>query len=119
MEQRLMVFEEVDNGTDPDRPLIYLWEIVGLEGEVVGRYVGKASRGARRPRTHYTRNVNNILAGRPYRKGKPDEFRKIHRTMAEALKAGCKLRLSFLSNIPAGENINAIEQMWQRHFGLR
>jgi len=82
MSELQMRFEEGASDVDPSRPLIYLWEIVGSDGTVCCRYVGKASGGAHRPRTQYRRNVNNILQGRPYRKGKPDQFRAIHRRMA-------------------------------------
>jgi len=67
----------------------------------------------------YRKNVVNILAGKPYRLNKPDGFRVIHRQMAEAVRAGHALRLTLLCNIPEGDGIDAIEQMWQRHYGLR
>ena len=118
MQSTPMEFSEIDGGADPARPLIYLWEIIDLDGQVCCRYVGKASRGAHRPRTQYRRNVNNILQGRPYRKSKPDEFRPIHRQMAEAVQSGHTLRLSFLCNIEDSENINALERKWQQHYGL-
>src|SRR5690606_11490431 len=113
-----MKFVEIEGGADPAQPLIYLWEIIDQNGEVYCRYVGKASGGAHRPRTHYRRNVNNILLGRPYRKNKPDEFRAIHRRMADAVRSGHSLRLSFLCNVSAGENINSLERKWQQHYGL-
>ena len=78
MSELQMQFVETQGEIDASLPLIYLWEIVDSNGMVCCRYVGKASRGANRPRTQYRRNVNNILAGRPYRKSKPDEFRAIH-----------------------------------------
>lgn len=116
--QLLMHFSEVCGGVDLSRPLIYLWEILSVDGEVTCRYVGKASRGAQRPRTQYRRNVNNLLRGRPYRKGKPLEFRAIHRRMAQAVRAGESLRLSFLCNVGPDEEINALERQWQDRFGL-
>lgn len=77
------------------------------------RYVGKAAEGADRPRKHYRRNVANLLAGRPYRKSKPTEFREVHRRLAEAVERKLEIRLSFLCNVKAGEDINTIEQQWQ------
>ena len=111
-----MKFVEITGSVDADRPLIYLWEILDENGEVCCRYVGKASRGAERPRTQYRRNVNNILQGRPYRKGKPDQFRLIHRQMADAVLSGQKIRLSFVCNVADGEDINALERHWQSHY---
>ena len=118
MQSLQMAFLESDGGADPAQPLIYLWEISDQDGEVYCRYVGKASRGAHRPRTQYCRNVNNILHGRPYRKSKPEEFRAIHRRMADAVQCGHTLRLSFLCNVGPDENINLLERKWQQHFGL-
>jgi len=57
----------VELAGDVDRPLICLWEILGSDGKVSFRCVGKASGGAQRPRTQYERNVNNLLSGKPYR----------------------------------------------------
>lgn len=117
MSRLQMQFTEVPSQVDTSRALIYLWEILDSEGKVCCMYVGKASRGADRPRTQYRRNVNNILAGRPYRKGKPTGFRAIHRRMAEAVQAGEVMRLSFICNVALDENINEIERFWQNHFG--
>ena len=112
-----MRFEERQSDVDPSQPLIYPWEIISPDGSVCCRYVGKASRGANRPRTQYRRNVNNILAGRPYRKGKPDQFRAIHRRMAQAVKVGEAMRLTLICNVPRGEDINRLERFWQDHYG--
>ena len=112
-----MRFEETPSDIDAPRALIYLWEILDSSGAVCCRYVGKASGGASRPRTQYRRNVNNILLGRPYRKGKPDQFRAIHRRMAQAVQAGDNLRLTLVCNVEAGENINQLERFWQDHYG--
>jgi hypothetical protein len=79
-----MHFVVKDNGVNERQPLIYMWEIMNRTGELVGRYVGKAKAGAERPRTHYARNVANILSGKPYRKGNAQGYRRIHRVLAEA-----------------------------------
>ncbi|WP_028946718.1 hypothetical protein [Synechocystis sp. PCC 6714] len=116
-----MEFIEVKGDVDPTRALIYLWEIINLNEQneqVLYRYVGEASQGADRPRTHYSRNVNKILQKRPYRKSKPDDFREIHRKMAEAIKNNHAIKLSFLCNVQDNEDINDLERKWQQHYGL-
>ena len=112
-----MQFEEVQGDVNASQPFIYLWEIIDRNGAVCCRYVGKTSRGAARPRTQYRRNVNNILTGRPYRKGKPDQFCAVHRRMAEAVKAGETMRLTFVCDVPLGADINHLERFWREHYG--
>lgn len=91
-------------------PLIYMWEIRDGAGRLMGRYVGKAKDGANRPLKHYKRNVANILVGKPYRKSKPNGFRRIHRALAEAEAKGFQITLRFLCNIGEDEDINEVEQ---------
>jgi hypothetical protein len=100
------------------KPLIYLWEIVDLEGVVRYRYVGKASAGAERPLTHYPRNVRNLLCGKPYRKGKPDQFRTVHIRLAEAIRCAWQVRLCLVCNIPEGHDINAVERECHQKYAL-
>ena len=95
-----------------DQSLIYMWEIRDQSGTLLGRYVGKAKAGARRPLTHYKRNVENILAGKPYRKNNPEGYRRIHVALAEAHKHGHRISLSFLCNVQAPEKINEEERHW-------
>lgn len=95
---------------DPTRALIYMWVIQDKSGQVIGRYVGKAGKGAKRPLTHYRRNIDNILNGRPYRKSNPSGFRRIHRALAEAVIADHHICLFFLRNVETGENINEVER---------
>ena len=97
-------------GVDQSRPLIYMWEIWTNDRTLLGRYVGKASRGSGRPLSHYKRNVMNILDGRPYRKGRPDGYRRIHRMLAEAMGKGHRVRLSLLRNVEPDESINQAER---------
>jgi hypothetical protein len=97
---------------DEKRPLIYMWEIRDQSGSLVGRYVGKAKAGARRPRTHYSRNVENILRGKPYRRGNPEGYRKVHHALAEAQRLGHSVLLHFLCNVSVHEDINEVEQHW-------
>lgn len=106
-------YEEVETDVDPSLPLIYLWQVHDDTGRLVYAYVGKAKGGAGRPRTHYDRNVRNLLAGRPYRKGKPGEFRRVHRELAEAVRNGHVVTLTLLCNVGEGEDIDELERRMQ------
>ena len=87
-----------------------MWEIRDEDGALIGRYVGKAKAGANRPLKHYKRNVANILLGKPYRKGKPHGYRRIHQALAEAERKNYRVTLQFLRNVKADEDINQVEQ---------
>jgi hypothetical protein len=80
-------------GVDPDRPGIYEWKIEGR-----GSYIGKYTV-FRRRRRHYRLNVANLLAGRPYRKGNHDGFRRIHRELKDAHLRGLLITLVLLENV--------------------
>ncbi len=100
-----------DAQVDTERGLIYMWEIRDTkEDMLLGRYVGKSSKGGGRPLTHYTRNVTNLLAGKPYRKENPDGFRRIHHALADAARRGARITLVFLANIRDGDDINKLER---------
>lgn len=105
------------NGVDPARPLIYRWLIVDEAGDRIACYVGKSKNGAKRPMRDYERNVRRLMAGRPYRKGKPDGFREIHRLMAEAVRQKQTIVLTLLRNVPPDEDINVAEQELRREHG--
>jgi hypothetical protein len=111
-------FDFDPGSVDKKKPLIYLLEIVDLEGVVRYRYVGKASGGAERPLRHYPRNVRNYLLGKPYRKGKPTEFRAVHIRLADAVRWGWLVRLYLLCNIAEGQDINAVEQGCHLQYAL-
>lgn len=103
---------------DPTEALIYLWEITDWQtGKVVYCYVGKAKEGAGRPLSDYKRNVRNLLAERPYRKGKPSSFRKVHQKLAEAVRLGHGITLTFLRNVSPRENINDVERQLRDEYG--
>lgn len=104
-----MKFHLCPHELNVESALIYMWEIRDGD-DLVGRYVGKAKGGSKRPLKHYKRNVANILLGKPYRKGKPDGYRSIHLALAEAERRGYDVTLHFLCNVNPGENINQIEQ---------
>ena len=92
----------VATGAREDVPGIYEWRIDG-----VGIYIGKFKR-IRRPTREYGLNVQRILRGQPYRKGKPAQFRHIHRALEEAYRAGLPITLTILENPPV-EEINRRE----------
>lgn len=101
---------------DEALPLIYMWEIHEPNGLLIGRYIGKAKAGAKRPREHYKRNVANILLNKSYRKGNPTGYRRIHQALAEAERNGHQITLQFLCNIESHENINDVEQKYIRTY---
>ena len=93
----------VRDGVDVRCAGIYLWEIEGGE-----KYVGKYKK-ISRPTRHYSRNVARLLAELPYRIGKPDEFRRIHRALGEAARKGPKVTLTILANADWGVELNRFE----------
>jgi hypothetical protein len=98
-------------GVDPSKALIYMWEIISTDQkQLIGRYVGKSSRGEDRPLTHYARNVANLLEGKPYRKEKPDGFRRIHHALAAAVIENHRVKLSFVANASEGDDLNQLER---------
>jgi hypothetical protein len=100
---------------DVTAPLIYMWEIRNSEDQIVGRYVGKANGGEKRPTQHYSRNVNKLLRGFPYKKGK--SYRRVHVALAEAVKAGHQISLSYLCNVSNDQNIFEVEMRYIREYG--
>ena len=94
----------VARGADCNKPGIYEWRIAD-----VGVYSGKYSN-IRRPTEQYIANVSRLLHGQPYRKGKPDGFRRIHRELAKAVEQGHKVTLIVLENPGDGKTINQRER---------
>lgn len=90
-------------GVDPCLPGIYEWHIEGA-----GVYIGQFSR-IRRPTKEYRRNVVRLLNGKPYRKGNPDGYRRIHDELAMAHREGRRIELVVVENVPA-EKINTREK---------
>jgi hypothetical protein len=104
---------QIDNSANitDDQSLIYMWEIISpTNGKLLGRYIGKSSKGTSRPLTHYSRNVANLLAEKPYRKDNPNGFRRIHHALANAVRNGSIVKLVYLSSIAEGEDINQKER---------
>lgn len=85
-------FELIDDGVDRSKCGIYRWEIAGA-----GVYIGKFGR-VRRPLKEYGRNVTRLLNGNPYRRSKPDGFRRVHRELARAYQHRRKITLTLLEN---------------------
>lgn len=103
---------------DPRQAMIYMWEIISPKDDsVLGKYIGKSSRGETRPLIHYARNVANLLAGKPYRKNKPEGYRRIHHALAKAAACGHKVRLIYLENVGKDQNINDMEREFIVKFG--
>lgn len=98
-------FEELlVEGVDPSQPGIYEWRIEGV-GVYIGQYTS-----ASRPRREYSRNLANIFAERPYRKGKPDKFRTVHKELAQAVREGRHITLSLIENVADKANRNIRER---------
>jgi hypothetical protein len=112
-----MQFDIVDTPVDRNAQLLYLWEIFDHDGDRVYHYVGK-SKNAERPLTNYKQNVENLLAGRPYREENPDGFREVHHKMAEAVKLGHRIVLTLLRNVPPEEDFFEAERDAARQHGL-
>lgn len=102
-------------GVDINEPLIYMWEIRDSADQVTGRYIGKASGGEHRPTSHYTRNVNKMLRGRPYKKG--SNYRRVHFALYDAVNAGHRITLSYLCNVPKDVDIFEVEHHYIRKYG--
>jgi hypothetical protein len=85
----------VNPGVDTDLPGIYEWNI-----EEAGSYIGKYGR-VRRPTREYRRNVVRLLNKKPYRKGKPDGYRRIHLELERAWRDGRRIELIIVENVSA------------------
>jgi hypothetical protein len=110
-----MQYSVLDSGIDVTAPLIYMWEIHDESGSLVGRYIGKANGGDKRPTQHYPRNVSKLLAGKPYKKGK--DYRRVHYGLADAVAAGHRISLSYLCNVPDTVDIFEVESRYISDYG--
>lgn len=100
---------------DVKAPLIYMWEIHDLAGEIVGRYIGKANGGDKRPTQHYPRNVSKLLQGLSYKKDK--NYRRVHYALADAVLAGHSISLTYLCNVPETVDIFKVESHYINEYG--
>jgi hypothetical protein len=96
-------------------PLIYMWEIHDQSGQLLGRYIGKANGGEKRPTQHYPRNVNKLRQGRPYKNGK--NYRRVHYAMADAVEAGHRISLTYLCNVSDVDDIFKVESQYIKEYG--
>lgn len=116
MTEQRMTFNTIAECKQRTGPLIYRWEITSSEGQRLGCYIGKASKGARRPESHYRRNVNRLLRGMHYRKSKTDGYRKVHDALAQAVREGHKITLYLMCNVSENEDINVEEQKYIKQY---
>lgn len=106
MSEREVLFPGFPARIGRDEAGIYPWEIEGA-----GRYVGKATRPRGRFNEH-SNNVRKIAEGRPYRRSKPDEFRRIHRALAQAHIDGRAMTYSVVETCEAGTVLLERERHW-------
>ncbi|CAN5772033.1 hypothetical protein BH23CHL7_BH23CHL7_05740 [soil metagenome] len=112
-----LAYVESPSTVDPDRPLIYKWEIRDRDGQLLHCYVGKASGGASRPRLAYANNVRRLRVGQPWH-GQPSRgYRQIHHRLSEAVDAGHHVTLPLLCNIEEGQDINEVERRVRAEHG--
>ncbi len=105
-----MHYTVLDSRVDVTAPLIYMWEIHDLKGRLVGRYIGKANGGDKRPTQHYARNVSKLRAGKPYKQGK--NYRRVHYGLADAVQAGHRISLTYLCNVSDTVDIFEVESRY-------
>lgn len=95
-------------------PYAYRWEIFTVGGERAGVYIGIAGRkgppvGYSRIRRYWT-NVENLLAGRPYASNPGRPYRKVHDALANAVRVGQRIVLTYLQNPADGESLDELER---------
>ena len=96
---------------DINLPGIYEWQIAG-----VGSYIGKSKRLKRRLR-EYPNNVRKLIAGLPYRAGKPQSFRLIHHELCRPREEKRQVIFTIVENCPLTE-LNEREQFWIAERGV-
>ena len=82
----------VAEGVDTRKPGIYQW-IIGDDS-----YIGKYS-DIGRPTRHYGRIVERKRAGKTYRTGNPNGFRRVHLALCRAVQDERKIELRILENV--------------------
>lgn len=112
--ERAMDYTRTTTHIDTTAPLIYMWEIKSEENQVVGRYIGKANGGEKRPTQHYPRNVRKLRLRKPYKNDK--DYRRVHFALADAIDAGHHISLTYLCNVPATQNIFEVENRYIREY---
>lgn len=101
-----LVFErDIRAEIDLELPGIYEWRIAGS-----GSYVGKSRKLKRRLR-EYPNNLRKLGLGLPYRAGKPELFRLVHREMLLAHSEGRKVVFTVIENCPL-DQLTERERFW-------
>lgn len=90
---------------DLDLPGIYEWRI-GSES----LYIGKSVRLRNRIR-EYPNNVRKLVAGKSYRKNKPNCFRDVHYELRAAHDGNIPVTVAVLENCASGD-LNERERYW-------
>jgi len=102
----------VARGVNEGRPGIYEWKIDGRVCYVCYfTNIGTATKA-------YSNNLRNLLGGKPYRAGKPGDFRQIHYQLRDAYLGGRKIEVAILENC-ATEHLSQRRMEIQRERGLR
>lgn len=96
---------DVPDHIDLDLPGIYEWRI-GNES----LYIGKSARLRGRIR-EYPNNVRKLIAGEPYRKGKPTSYREVHHELRNAHDGMIAVTVTVLENC-ARADLNRRERYW-------
>lgn len=96
---------QIDDTLNLYLPGIYEWRI-GEESV----YVGKSKCLKLRLR-HYPNNVRRLIAGQPYRKGKPVSFRDVHHELRVAHDRFLTVTVTILENCDKAE-LNERERYW-------
>lgn len=104
-----MKFTKLNSLPDESGPLIYVWRV---GGDV---YVGKSVNGVGRAVGEYRNNIRKMIAGQPYRKSKPGQWRKVHQRLHAAVTAGEEITLELIPS--TRESIKADEQRLIRELG--
>lgn len=94
-----------DDVADCDLPGIYEWRL-GNES----LYIGKAIHLRRRVR-QYPNNVRKLIAGEPYRKGRPTSYRAVHHELRLAYDRVLIVTVGVLENCEKAR-LNERERYW-------
>ncbi|MCI2399690.1 hypothetical protein [Aliiroseovarius subalbicans] len=90
-------------GIDPKRPLIYRIDVIN--GGVLRSYIGQSVNAARPLRAHL------VLAGQLLTRDTSNRSQRVHRAMADAIRAGGSVHLALLENCPVAQ-LTARETHW-------
>ncbi len=92
--------EVVDWTIHRNLPLIYLWEILDSEKEVI-RYIGKSQGGHHRPTIAYKEKLEG---------NRKSPWREVHHALDSAIKKNQKIRLTLFCNV-ADDHLKEMEKL--------